>query len=155
MVGTNEAQVFSDWNSSLLEALGKFMKDSPRGFESLGYGAIVQAANYRTADRAQAEEMVIDVFNPAAGTPSVATEIAAAEAEQRKAERHLPPEDKTPKNGLPAPDRSAPLPDTGPSALEQVRQHNDTYGEDERWRPVDPNAPVDDGSSVPLGPGQI
>jgi hypothetical protein len=160
MIGTNEAQVFMDWNSSMIEALGLFMKDSPAGFESLGYGAIVEAANYRTGDLSQAQAMddVIDVFNPAAGTPSVASEQADALAQAKARNAHLPPDDRTLPNQLPPPEKSVPVVPNScvQSPEEQVRLHDKLYGKDEKWRPIDPNAPVvDDGSSMPLGPGQI
>ncbi len=160
MVGTNEAQVFAEWNAGMNEALGLFMKDSPAGFESLGYGAIVEAANYRAGDVSQAKAMddVINVFNPAAGTPSVASEQAEELAKAKALNAHLPPDDRSLPGQLPPPIKSAPVVPNScvQSPEEQVRLHDKLYGKDEKWRPVDPNAPVgDDPGAIPLGPGEI
>jgi len=117
------------------------MRDSVAGFQSLSSGAIVQAANYRTSDLSQAQAMqaVLDVFNPPAGSAqSVAAETAQSEFAQSReacfhptnAEAHLPP-----------PDPQAGTPGAPESPEEQVRKHNDKYGQGERWRPVDPNQP--------------
>jgi hypothetical protein len=157
LVGTNEAQVFMEWNAGMNEALGLFMKDAQAGFESLGYGAIVEAANYRAGDLSQAKAMddVLQVFNPPAGTPSVASEQAAALAEAKARNAHLPPEDRSLPDRLPPPIKSAPVVPTTKSPMEQVREHDKLYAKDETWRPIDPNAPVPDDVPVELGPGQI
>lgn len=160
LVGTNEAQTFRDWyDLAILEAGGKFMQDSTHAVQSFMYSSIVIAANYRKGDVSQAEALddVMDAFDPKDGTPSIASEQAQADADQRKFEHNLPPEDRTPRNGLPAPEFVDPAP-TKPgeqSPFEQVREHNDKYGKDERWRPVDPNAPVEVDAPVELGPGMI
>lgn len=137
--GTSEGQTFSDWHVAALEAMRSFMQDSIAGFRSLSCGAIVEAANYRTGDLSQAQALqgVLDAFNPPAGSAqSVAAETAQSEFAQSReeyfhptsAEAHLPP-----------PDPQADLPGAPQSPQEQVREHNEKYGEGERWRPVDPN----------------
>lgn len=157
LVGTNEAQTFRDWyDQAILEAAGKFMQDSTHAVQSFMYSSIIMAANYRTGDLSQAAALndVMGAFDPKDGTPSIATEQAKADAEQHQLEAHLPPEDRTPTNGLPPAEIVDP-PATKPgeqSPYEQVREHNDKYGKDEHWRPPDPNAPPDDPYDGSTGP---
>lgn len=134
--GTNEAQVFRDWYfQAVVGSSNQFNQDVVKGLLSMGFGAIVEAANYREGDLSQSQALqdVQAAFNPAPGTDSVATEFD--KAQQTKPQ---PKADTT--DRLPPP---APTPDNvcvPPSPSEQVRIHNKLYGQDERWRPKDPNA---------------
>jgi hypothetical protein len=113
------------------------------------------AANYRHGDLSQADALnaVEKAFNPAEGTPSIASEQATADAEQHRLEAHLPPEDRTWIAGLPPADLvdSSTQPAGEKSPFEQVREHNDKYGKDEHWRPPDPNKAPDTSSDEPAG----
>jgi hypothetical protein len=157
--GTNEAQVFRDWYfQAVIDASSQFNEDVVKGLLSMSYGAIVEAANYREGDVSQSQALheVEAAFNPAPGTQSVATDMAAAAAKQQAADaktarlRHQTGEDR-----LPAP--SATSDDNvclAPSPSEQVRIHNKLYGNDEHWRPPDPDADKHDVQTVdPPPPG--
>jgi hypothetical protein len=163
MSGTNEAQTFGAWYSQeLMGACGSFLKDSRQGIESLSNAAIIEAANYRQGDLSQAQALddVLKAFNPAAGTPSVATDAAKAEAQARQAQvAQAKASARLGARGRPdqltGPDGDGIQPDicVAPSPERQADIHRSLYGKDERWHPRDPNAPVDDGSGIPLVPG--
>lgn len=140
--GTNEAQTFTDYYfKAVMPSSNSFDIDVMKGLLSMHFGAIVQAANYRNGDLSQAEAMqdVLDEFNPAAGKDGVGAAFATEQKDDpletastsNDAENNkwkLPPPTKLPDNVPPSPD-------------EQVRVHQKTYGEDERWHPEDPNPP--------------
>jgi hypothetical protein len=156
--GTNEAQVFRDYYYQVvLYSAGKFNEDVAKGLMSMSYGAIVEAANYREGDLSQAEALhdVEAAFDPAPGTPSVATDMAAAAAKKQAEDarmarlRHQTGEDRLPPPSSDTPATTCPL----PSPMEQVREHNDLYGKDERWQPKDPNAQPDVQIIDPPPPG--
>jgi hypothetical protein len=157
LCGSNEASMFRDWyNRAILESTGQFSADSSNGLTALMYGTVVMAANYRTGDLSQAQAMndVTRAFNPAEGTPSLASVQAKQAAQKRATEPHVPAESGgTGRNGLPDPqDVEPPTPTSEePSPFEQVRTHTDKYGKNERWHPPDPDAPPEKG---PV-PGEI
>jgi hypothetical protein len=157
--GTNEAQVFRDYYYHVVAySWGQFQQDIYKGLLSMGCGAVVEAANYREGDLSQAQALhdVQAAFNPARGTQSVASYLAAA-ADKQKAEdakvRQLL--QKAGEDHLPPPTKSAPPtdPKPAPSAMEQVRIHDDRYLKDEHWTPEDPNAP--DPNVKILAPGPL
>jgi hypothetical protein len=157
--GTNEAQVFRDYYYHVVAySWGQFQQDVYKGLLSMGCGAVVEAANYRAGDLSQAQALhdVQAAFNPAPGTQSVATFLAAGDAkkqaEDARVRRLL---QQTGEDHLPPPTKSDPPtdPNPAPSAMEQVRIHNDHYLKDEHWTPKDPNAP--DPNVKILAPGPL
>lgn len=166
-IGTNEAQTCADGYFASIEALSQFINESSMGCPSLGFGLIAIAANYREGDLSQAEAMsdVIAAFNPGPGAKTVAGWFAEHGGNAKPAQPVLGKTFNFPAPGSPAyvaanePDD---LPEdvyVPPSADEQRRLHDKVYGDDERWRPLDPNltpppecATADDPNASLTGP---
>lgn len=84
LAGTPEGATFGARYGSKLQEYALLLNDVNMGLQSLGYGAIVIANNYRTSDLSQkrALDAVNSAFAPPPGTPSAASDVAAAQQEQ-------------------------------------------------------------------------
>lgn len=148
MVGTIWAQMLKDCHSDVLERSRSFASDLSLGLESLGGGARAVAANYRAGDLSQAEAVndVLAAFNPPAGSRTVAGEKVTLRQEWRQAvtnaHKEFGAEARISLWNIAAEESEGPFTD------DLIREHVDKYGEYERWRPLDPNAPKND----PTGP---
>jgi hypothetical protein len=120
-VGTNEARTFQAYYQGMTEALGYFQRDSGKGFQALGFGAVVMAANYHQGDLSQAKAMddINAMFEPTPGKPAPETGKTVVGT--------------TPIKKLPPPTRTLnPSPTyQPPSPQEQVNEHRRLYGKDE------------------------
>lgn len=148
MSGTGEGLSFATVHAGMLEQLGQFMTDANIGVQALGSGAIVVAANYRTSDlsQKQALDSVTNAFNPPSGTESLSQDRSEAEAAARQDEFARQREQffHPPAPHLPDAQPGQPQGEQPLTPQQEVTEHNDKFGEDETWRPPDPNAPPDD-----------
>lgn len=128
----SEGASFRGLHSLAVGGAQMLIRDVYTGLLALGNGGITIAQNYREADLSQAEQMasVDAAFNPAAGTPSLASMMAAEPAPKR------PTGATRAGRAESAPDAGA-APVYGPPATpqEEVNLHNELYGENEQWRP--------------------
>jgi len=130
--GMAEAASFAAAHSRNVQAMGMFAKDAATGLQALGYGGLTIADNYRNADISQAAQMksVDAAFNPGAGTPSIASDRAAAQEAPARAPKDLP-------KPVPAAAQIPASYDGIDTPQEQVDRHNQRFGENETWRPKD------------------
>lgn len=145
MVGSNEAVVFRDWYfHAINDALSQLMKDAPKGLMALGGGAIVMAANYEDGDVSQANavDKVYDMFNASPDTPSLdhdlATNAKNVDKKTKVNNQDLLDKEAPPNPVAPPPGQETPL----QKAQDQVKQHQDQYGDDEHWRPPSSDHPT-------------
>lgn len=133
--GMDAAVSFGNAHTERFKAFQMFAQDASTGLMALGFGALTIAQNYREADMSQAKQMnsVDAAFNPAAGTPSIASDQADQAAQAKEAPAKTPagnPPD------LPRPAPPAPVDSCEPpTPAEQVIAHNKIYGKDENWLP--------------------
>lgn len=126
-VGTSEAQTFQAYYKGMVEALGYFLRDSPKGIEALGLGAVVMAANYKGGDLSQAKAMddVNKAFADRPDRPSLATDKKLL----TKTTIHSEP---------PPPEKTSPSPTYAydpPTPKQLVDEHNRRFGHYEHWQP--------------------
>lgn len=83
LAGTPEGGQFASKYGAKLQEYGLMLADVNKGFQALGYGAIVIADNYRTSDASQKKDLeaVNAAFNPPPGSPSAASDAAKAQKE--------------------------------------------------------------------------
>jgi hypothetical protein len=126
-VGTSEALTFQAYYKGIVEALGSFLRDSPKGIEALGLGAVVMAANYKSGDTSQAKALaeVNEVFAVRPGRPSMASDKKLA---SKATVKSTPPR---PENPSPSPTYAY----EPPTPQQQIDEHNRRYGHYEHWQP--------------------
>jgi hypothetical protein len=153
-LGTEESQTFNDcYNQYVCDPTTTFStQDSVKGIMALGFGAIVQAANYTEGDQSQRQAMngVLDMFTQ---DPSKGLDADLANNDKDVT-------GKTKVVQLPAPNTADDVNNNvcradAQTPMEQLQAHNNKYGKWETWQPPDPNAQPDPIYSEPLGPGMI
>jgi hypothetical protein len=84
--GMPEAREAAGNYATVAEAAGTFIEDTLHGLTALAYTSATVAYNYEQGDTSQQAQMasVQSSFAPPPGTPTIASEQAAAEREQRR-----------------------------------------------------------------------